>query len=367
MALYTFDQTQIDFLTANNVTAHIKGRDDDGFEFDDLVTVGTQVNTGNSVYYVAGVGFEFDLIGSDKASIGARSPTGGQVWFNYDFDNPSIATQKVSYSYYKASRVTLIESVNDIDTKGVNDVFMIDDGTMRAIINANFNLSTGQTTKDYGEYILGLIDLPFTVSPDAIKYVESPIKLAGYDTGFKGVLLKTDVLIINLGDIVTPITKNNFLDFYNKTTILHLPYSNPIAIENQYVIGETISIEYQVNLYDGLTVINISSSKIDGVIATVNVDLNVAVPFGSVSSQPSKSDPKNVELGGDNGVKTPYIEMLSNDAVLENGFFTIPITDETVINNCTGFIKVDEINLKSKATAIEKDMIMNVLSGGVIV
>ena len=367
MSVYVVEQSYIDYLTSENITPYVKGRDDDGFVFDDPMVAGTELNRNNEVYFIAGDGFEFELIAGDKASIYARSPMGGVESCYYDFDNPSRAYMTVGYSYNKISYVKLIESSNDIDTKGVNDVFLIDDGTMRGVINANFNLGNGQTTTDYGQYLLGLIELPFVVDPEFIKYVKSPIKLASYDTGFKGSLLKNDVLKVNLGDIITPKTKNNFLDFANKTTLLHLPYSEPILLETQYVIGETISIEYQINLYSGLAVINISSSKIDGVIVTRNVDLNVAIPFGSVTSQPSKNDPRNVNLGGDNGVKTAYIEMLSNDAILENGFYTIPIIDETVINNCDGFVKVDEINLVSKATANEKNMIVGLLSRGVIV
>lgn len=367
MALHVFTQGEYDFLRSQKVTPYVKGRDSDGYPFDKPITAGTEINRGNEVYYIADNGFEFELVGTKQASIYTSSPMGGYTYFNYDFENPSRAFQKVDYSYSKVTGVKLIERYDDVDTKGVNDVFIITDSTMRGIINANFNLNDGQTTKDYGQYLLGLIDLPFNIPHDLIKFTDQQIKLASYETGFKGDLLKVDVLKINLGDIKTPETKNNFLDFANKTTLLHLPYSEPILLETQYVIGETISIEYQINLYSGLTVINISSTKINGVIATRNVDLNVSVPFGSVTSQPSKNDPKNVELGGDNGVKTAYIELLSNDAILENGFFTIPIIDETVINNCDGFIKVDEINLVSKATSNEKNMIVSLLSGGVII
>ena len=367
MAVYVVEQSYIDYLTSENVTPYVKGRDDDGYNFDIPMIVGTELNRNNEVYFIAGDGYEFELVGSDKASIYARSPSGGVQSCYYDFENPSRAYMTVGYSYQKISYVKLIESSDDVDTKGVNDVFLITDGTMRGVINANFNLNNGQETIDYGQYLLGLIELPFVIDPEFVKFNDAPIKLASYDTEFKGDLLKSDFLKIDLGDITTPKTKDNFLDFANKTTLLHLPYSEPILLETQYVIGETISIEYQVNLYSGLTVINISSTKIDGVIATRNVDLNVSIPFGSVTTQPSKNDPRNVDLGGDNGVKTAYIEMLSNDAILENGFFTIPIIDETVINNCDGFVKVDEINLVSKATANEKNMIVSLLSRGVIV
>lgn len=303
MALHVFTQGEYDFLRSQKVTPYVKGRKIGDSPFDKPLTAGYEIENGYEIYYIADDGFEFDLVGSNKASIYSQSPMGGVNHCYYDFDNPSRAFREVSYSYQPISRVILIESVNDIDTKGVNDVFLINDAVMREVINANYNFNNGQETTDYGQYLLGLIDIPFTIDPEFIKFDNAPIKLASYDTGLKGKLLKNDVLKINLGDIKTPEKKNNFLDFANKTTLLHLPYSEPILLETQYVIGETISIEYQINLYSGLTVINISSTKINGVIATRNVDLNVSVPFGSVTSQPSKNDPRNVDLGVITGLK----------------------------------------------------------------
>lgn len=370
MTSYTFEQSYIDYLKSEKVTAYVGGFDDDGYEFYDLAIDGYVVNNGDTVYYLADNGYEFSFIDGyyPSASIGYRSPMGGLEWFRYDYENPNRAYDKLTnFGFNKANNITLIESKAPLDVKGVNDVYEISSSTMKAIINGNFNHFDGQESTDYGKYLLGLIKLPFKIDDNFIAETDKSISLGGLTVDYKGDLLKSDILKINLGDIKTPETKNNFLDFANKTTLLHLPYSEPILLETQYVIGETISIEYQINLYSGLTVINISSTKIDGVIATRNVDLNVSVPFGSVTSQPSKNDPRNVDLGGDNGVKTAYIELLSNDAILENGFFTIPIIDETVINNCDGFVKVDEINLVSKATSNEKNMIVSLLSRGVIV
>lgn len=370
MSKYIFEQSYIDFLKSKQVTAYVGGRDVNGFDFYNVAVVGYPVEVGNTIYYLADLGFEFKFIDgyTPSASIGHRSPMGGVEWFNYDFDNPNRAFQKVDgFSFSKADNVTLIKSTAPLEVKGVNDVYKITNATMKAIINGNFNRFDGQETTDYGKYLLGLIELPFNIEASFIIEPDKLISLGGLTFTYKGDLLKSDVLKINLGSIATPETKNNFLDYSNKTAILHLPYCEPILLEIQYVVGETISIEYQINLYDGLTVVNISSSKINGVILTRNVDLNVAVPFGSVSSQPSKNDPRNVVLGGDNGVKNPYIELLSNNAILENGFFTIPIIDETEIVNCSGFIKVDEINLVSKATTNEKNMIVSLLSRGIVI
>ena len=122
-----------------------------------------------------------------------------------------------------------------------------------------------------------------------------------------------------------------------------------------------------INLYDGSTNVNVSSSKNNSVIASRNVDLRASIPFGNVDSYPSNNSPFNIGLSGFNGIDTPYIELLRNDAILEAGFFTIPIVDETELMNCSGFITVNEIDLKTTATTQEKERIISQLNKGVII
>ena len=251
------------------------------------------------------------------------------------------------------------------DVKGYNDIYRVTDVQMREVATASFEFFNGQTTVDFGKYIIGAIDLPFEIQPDQITGSQN-ISLGKSTTGINAELLTTDAIRVDMGSIFVPRVKDNLLDFANTVAVLHLPYAESVMIDIDYVIGETISIEYLVSLYDGLAIINVSSSKIDGIINTRNVDLNVSIPFGNIDNNPSNNDPKNVELGGDNGIKTPHIEILRNDAVLENGFFTIPIIDESALINQIGFVKVDEIELMTSATMTERNKINSLLTSGVI-
>ena len=252
------------------------------------------------------------------------------------------------------------------DVKGYNDIYRVTDDQMREVATASFEFFNGQTTVDYGKYIIGAIDLPFEIRENQITGLQN-ISLGESTTGINAELLTTDTLRVDMGSIFVPLIKNNLLDFANTLAVLHLPYAESVVVDIDYVIGETISIEYIVSLYDGFAIINISSSKIGGIINTRNVDLNISIPFGNIDNNPSNNDPKNVELGGYNGIKTPHIEILRNDAVLENGFFTIPIADETLLIEQNGFVKIDEIDLKVKASKDEKEMILNAINQGVII
>jgi len=262
------------------------------------------------------------------------------------------------------------ETITVPDKVSYNDVFVVTDLQARELATTQFTYVTSDESttieKPQGNNVLSFINLPFIIPNDLI-IGSKTIKIGVIDTGISAEYLNIDSYELDLGNITIPETKNNFLDYANKTAILHLPYTNPIALEIDYVIGQTISISYNVNLYDGVASVNIYSSKIDGVIDTKSIKLNINIPFGKPDDNPSNNAPSNIEFGIDNGVKIPYIELLTYDAILENGFFTIPVIDEGLLSLQNGFVKIDNVELKTTASRNEKEMIVNMLTDGVII
>lgn len=82
--------------------------------------------------------------------------------------------------------------------------------------------------------------------------------MGNFDSGVKGKLLNAEKLTINLGSIATPV---KLIIPLILLTPLAFYICEPINLENEYVIGQTISIQYIVNLYSGELLINIHSSK----------------------------------------------------------------------------------------------------------
>ena len=101
-------------------------------------------------------------------------------------------------------------------------------------------------------------------------------------------------------------------------------------------------------------------------VLTSNVNLGVNIPYMFNETMPSVNN-VNVILGGDNHIRSPYIELVQNTPILADGFFTIPIVDENLLNTCDGFIRVEEIELQSNALSYEKSLILNALKSGVII
>ena len=112
--------------------------------------------------------------------------------------------------------------------------------------------------------------------------------------------------------------------------------------------------------------INIKSTKIGGaVIDQKIVSLGINIPYAQFTGGDVTNS--NIEVGGDNRIKVPFIEIVRSDAPLKDGLFSAVIVDEKILNTQTGFITVDNIDLVSKAIKSEKDELISILNGGVII
>lgn len=342
-----FKPADIDAFTNNNVIATID---------DELITELTEITANMTVLLTAENGWNINSFGffTDDGSFRA---------FEVD---PSLKTASYTGDFTKIATWVVDVTMDTPDVLNVNDIYRVDDDIARLVSGKVFEVNDGITVTKYTDYIIGLITLPLKV-PDDLIVGEQTIRLNKYDTGINAELMTVDKITVDMGSIETPLIKDNFLDFTNTVTMLHLPYAKSVVIDNNYVIGETISIEYLISFYDGTAIINVKSTKTNSIVYTTNIDLNISLPFGNIETTPMNNSAKNIELGGYNGIHIPYVEVLSNAAILENGFFTIPVLDESLLSLQTGFLKVEDIELKSGATSDEKRDIINILTNGVII
>lgn len=339
-------QSDIDNYTAKNTVLYVN---------DVIATNGTKLT--GVLKFVANSGY---LI--ENAVI--RDLDGFSNNFVLSGDSKSVTFTTVTGTQYSAPTVETVMETKEV--KGLNAVYELTPDLLRTFTAKRFVGFNGQNETDYGRYILGLIELPFKVPSQYVKGKQN-IQLGGYDTGVNADLLSIDKITLDLGEITIPLKFNNSLDFQNVTGVLYLPYSLPITIEPKYFVGQKIGVEYIINMYNGDCIINIYSTKTNGVIIRQNIDLNIAIPFAQIETNPTINSPSNIKIGGFNGLKQPYIEVLRNDAILSNGFFTIPVLDEKPLQGETGFLKIDEIKLNVNAHDNECENIISLLTKGVII
>lgn len=352
----TFDSTMQATLQDNNASMFIN---------DVPVTIGMTAVNGDVIRIKANSGYEL----ADKPSFYIYSDNSGyQGSFNLDLIDENINAEKVidlSYDNYLTNLDVITTQVDIV--AGANNLYKINKADLKQI-NIDRFVNSGSnppTVIDYGTNILGVINLPFNINPDFIQNPEL-IKLGTHETTVTAPKVVTDKLYLNLGDINVPMPENS-LGFTNATALIHLPYANSLTLDINAVLGQIINVEYVIDLYNGNSYVNIKSNKSDSIIASSSVDLGINIPYSSMLGDNNTVYNSNMSLGGDNHVKTPYIEIIQNIPILGNGFFTAPITAESNLNNEKGFIQVENINLNVTATSNEKDMILTALRSGVII
>lgn len=247
---------------------------------------------------------------------------------------------------------------------GTNHVYLVDVDTL-VQLSGHLNLRDQEDLLKFGKYILNVIQLPFSI-PDEVIAAADSIVLGGRETPTQASVISTDRIKVDLGKIEVPKTNDNLLAFKNVDAVIYLPMIEPITLDAGHVIGETITISYLVDCYTGRATVNIHSSKIDDVIVTKQVDLGVRIPYTPTTDNDNVEN-NNIELGVDNGIKRPFIEIMQGDFVLADGFFTIPVADESTLSGQIGFIEVDEIDLSTNANYSEKEQIISSLADGVII
>lgn len=276
-------------------------------------------------------------------------------------DTVSFVSSDMSYD---------VELVAPVDVKGSNTVYRIADADLEAITHSRFQQITpgaNPAILDYGQFILGFIKLPFEVDPSLIVGRES-VKLGPLSTGVAGDVIGVDRLVVPLGSVTVPAENMNSLDYQSTLCKLHLPYATPVSVDIQYVIGETITIDLSINLYDGEAQYTLRSTKFDDVFDTVTCNLDIAIPFANVvGGIPNKNNPSNVSVGVDNGIRTAFIEVERKPREMPNGFFTAAVNVEGVLSGKTGYFEVSHCELNVLATQEEKERILSALREGVII
>lgn len=356
--IFTFEQGDADNLSACGVTLYKDGSE---------VTVSSEFFPGDMLTAETDPGREFKEPETGKASIkfyGFVNGLTSEVFF--DLDSPTEAS------------LTLPDEVADelqcetdqvaVETIGDTYIYKVDQEQLQNLNFARFKVNTGNDEVfDYGQYMLSVLRIPYEL-PEGVILEPEQIKLATRDTGVTAPLLATDTLSFDLGTIEVSGDAGNMLDYVGTVAALHLPRVDAFNVDLSHVIGQTLGIEYRLNLYNGVATINVTSSKIGGdVVAQKQVDLGLWIPYAAnLGAGGTNVESDGVEQGGDNGVLVPFVELQKKAVELPDGFFTVPITVEADLSAAAGYVEVENADLSFGCLGDEKRQIMDMLSGGVI-
>lgn len=362
-ALYTVKASDITAITDNEINVKVNGAD---------ITTGSILRLGDVITAnVSGNRKFFTDFSNHGTSINFKVFFDAEMqWLQFTLSNNDQTATFTMVDDTSGSAGTY-ESWN-IATKqetpavvGTNNVYKIDSTILAAVNKERFVTITGSDTPyDYGQFILSVLQFPFDIPADII-LGKFPIQLADRELTTTANKVAADRIRIDLGEIIVPDTYGNMLSYANTNAIIHLPLSPSIVLDLEYVIGQTLGVYYLLDVYTGTATINITSTKLASVISSTQVNIGVRIPY--MADAYTSPENTGVVAGGNNGVKIPYIELISHDAILPHGFFTVPVVDETLISGQTGYIKVDNVELVTSALGNEKAQIVSLLNSGVII
>ena len=214
---------------------------------------------------------------------------------------------------------------------------------------------------DFGDYITNLYNTPFKV-PLNIVGGSSDIVLGSFKTSVSSTLLNSSKFIIDMGTIKVTEKYHNVYDYSNVMCILHLPYFDKIYLDSEYVVNQSIKIEYVFDIYTGSATVNVYSSFIDSIIESRTNIIVSQIPF---LQKQTHAVIGTITTVNKNNIVSPFIEVVRNlpykvDTIIDE------IITYGVIGDYTGFTRCENILLNSSATNIEKDEIIRLLNDGVI-
>ena len=251
-----------------------------------------------------------------------------------------------------------------IEVSGNNRVYLIDAGQLQAVNEDRF-VSVAGTPFDYGQFIIGLIELPFKL-PDSYVAGDDLIKLGKLETSVSAPSITSDKVTFDFGTIVIPPPETG-LDITLSTAKLYIPRTPAIELDVTEIMGQTLTISLEMDLYSGKGDYLVISTKSNLPIIMQPVDFSLKIPYGAVGNGNIAISNPSMAIGGDNGLLSAYVEISKHEVMRPDNYLLTPVEDFGILSGKTGFIKVEEIELQTSATYSERQQILSILGEGVII
>lgn len=296
----------------------------------------------------------------------------GRDFRSFEVSDDKKTAQETYFNVYTDIGFTIVTIVVQPDpppesdgVSGFNHLYMVDKIILRDISKERFVRQVGENEIDLGEYIVNVLELPFSIG-DKINGLETQITLGGRVIETKAVELLDDEIVIGLGEITIPSKYKNSYDYLNTNIYLHLPFIQKIELNVDYLINETITIQYIINLFTGDTSVIIKSTKLDGeIIHNESVKIGKNIPFINKNGYVEGELQNNIGLN--NQLYNPFIEVIRNRPYELTNYFNDDIFIKTNLLNEKGFMIVKNIMLNTDATLKEQDRIISILSNGIYI
>lgn len=323
---------------------------DMGYVRSDVLITANSGYSFKNIYYYGYNGYRFTFEKLDNDTV---------LKIPYDFVVSRFANVGENISLFNEEFVATKELIN---ISNFTRIYNITDSQLNDLAISRYYLFTPENVyKDGGEYIYKLYNLFMPIPDDLIGDID-PVVLGDYVTKVNSISLLSYSFDYDLGSITVPLRFNNIYDFINTDIYLFTPFTDKIKLDPVYVIGQTISIKYILNLYEGIATIVLNSTKDNKNFYFANINVGVTIPF--IKNSAKIENESNLVLF--NEIYNCYISIINN---IPYNTFT-EFGKETMIydylSNANGYCVISDITLSSDiATDIEINEIKQLLNNGV--
>ncbi len=286
--------------------------------------------------------------------------------FNADKTVATIQMSKLPYNQYPweivvNGKATLIEIEDDVVANFVG-IYKVD----KDLLNEVAGIRWGSDT-DYGAFITQLYVLPVFIPSNLMSEELVPVQFGTHKSSVKTKYLLDNVMTIDLGKINVPPIYNNVFDYRDTKCLIHLPYTDPVELDINYVIGCELSVEIVVDLYTGYAMCNIYSDKLKGILIRQKINLTRDIPY--IQSEVLFSTNKNFGNYIKNDIYKPYIELLRGKPIGLDSVYGMnkPLNIFDRIGNYEGYLEVTKVKLDTSASNFEQVEIKSILANGIYI
>lgn len=255
-------------------------------------------------------------------------------------------------------------------TYGVN-LYELDNTDLQALTNElPFKALSKwwQPESGFTTFLFDLYKIPFSVA-----HFRPPNKehiIGGYEVKLASAYVISEfILNVDVGVISVIPKYNNAYDFKVTHAKLHLPFVNEIFdLDIGYLMGEKLSINYKVDLFNGDMLIELKSTATNEIFQVFKVNVKYKVPIFMQYREALTNQPENFLLSG---LLRAYVEVFRPVPYRESrGIGCIPYLYKSftcaILGTLHGLNYIENLQLDSLATYEEKKEIDAILLSGVI-
>ena len=300
-----------------------------------------------------------------------------QTDFEYAFDDIGTVTRQFTKS---ADGSTLtIPTPPDADVKlfqnyeaiakiasisGFVNLYSPTADELQALSKERFYTLSAENTVDYGQFITAVYVCPLEIPAENLGD-KGTINLGKFNATTKATLLKNYRSNVPCGTISVPAKYNNVYDYINTTCTLYIPFFAPIVLQNDFVIGQTVTVDLVIDWYSGTASYNVSSTFNNAIFASGTANIVTQIPFIQKQNNTVVNQISNV---ANYTVDTARIEVTRNKPYHATGsIFGKPVVEFVTIGDLAGYAEFSNVELIGNATETEKKSIESLLKSGVFI